>query len=417
MAKQKLTYENEQGEKLAVRLDLPEAGQPVAYALFAHCFTCNKNLRAIAHISRALKDEGIGVISFDFTGLGESDGDFADTNFSSNVQDLVAVAEQSIAEGRPPSILIGHSLGGAAALRAAGQLPSIKAVATIGSPYEPSHVLGLMGEGAEKIETEGVAEVTIVGRPFRIKKQFIEDLNQTSMDESIGNLRRPLLVLHAPFDKTVGIDNAAKIFEAARHPKSFVSLDRADHLLSDNADSHYAGSVIAAWARRYLPIVEEQAAEDPRIQPGGKPGEVLVRIEKEHYRSEVWAGRHHLVADEPVRVGGTDEGPTPYDLLNGALGACTAITLRMYADRKNLPLEAVEVRVNHSKIHANECEECESEKGTVDHFERELKLFGPLDEAQRTRLLEIADRCPVHRTLDSENHITTKFVASPEPEG
>lgn len=397
-----LKFANAEGQLLAARLDLPVTGQAVAYALFAHCFTCTKNLKAVGNITRALAREGIATLRFDFTGLGESEGDFADTHFSSNVEDLVAAANFLASEYQAPRILIGHSLGGAAVLQAAARLDSVAAVATIGAPSDPQHVTHLLGDKESQIATEGEAEVRLAGRSFRIKKQFLDDLEQQHMQETIRGLRRPLLVLHSPLDTTVGIDNAAHIFQAAMHPKSFISLDKADHLLGNEADSLYAGAMIAAWAAKYLEV-------NPRDACGETPGDnrVMSRTGSEGFLTEICANGHPLIADEPKSVGGTNAGPSPYELLVSGLGACTSMTLQMYAKRKQWPLEAAQVYLRHEKVHAEDCEECETPTGVIDRIEREVELIGPLDEEQRARLLEIADRCPVHRTLHSEVRVVT----------
>ena len=401
---EKLTFENDEGDRLAARLDLPVDGDPIAYALFAHCFTCSKNLKAVANISRALTRQGIAVLRFDFTGLGESEGDFADTNFSSNVDDLVAAAVFLEEEYAAPSILVGHSLGGAAVLQAARHLSSVKAVATIGAPYDPQHVEHLFASSLEDIERQGEATVDIGGRPFTVKQQFLDDLRTQQAKDNLANLRRALLIFHSPVDNTVDIENAALIFKAARHPKSFVSLDHADHLLSDPADSEYVGTLLAAWARKYIGTPQEARKH---LDPGDN--QVVARLEGAGFRTEMLANGFPIVADEPASVGGTNAGPSPYDLLGAALAACTAMTLRIYADHKKWPLEAVEVRLSHKKIHAKDCEHCEQEDGKIDVIERELTLFGPLDEAQRQRIKQIADRCPVHRTLESKVEIFTEL--------
>ena len=405
MKSQRLTFQNQQGETLAARLDLPANGQVLEYAIFAHCFTCSKNLRAIGNINRALTLNGIAVLRFDFTGLGESEGDFADTNFSSNVADLVAAADFLDKAYEAPKLMIGHSLGGAATLLAAGQIASVEAVVTIGAPCDPDHVTQLLESKREEIEETGEAEVNLAGRKFRIKKQFLDDLEGQTMRQSIRGLKKPLLIFHSPIDNTVGIENAGAIFDAALHPKSFVSLDEADHLLSNEDDSRYTGSVIAAWARKYIDL---QDKKEP-VALAAEEGIVVVQTGAEGYYTEVSAGGHPLVVDEPVSYGGTDLGPSPYQLLSASLGSCTSLTLRMYADRKEWPLESVTVRLKHEKIHAKDCEDCKSENGKVDVIDREIELEGKLSPEQRQRLLEIADKCPVHKTLHSEIKVRTRL--------
>lgn len=400
----KLTIENKNGEKLGARLDLPVDDTPVAYALFAHCFTCTKNFKAVGNITQALNRERIAVLRFDFTGLGESEGDFADTNFSSNVDDLAATADYLAENFEGPKILIGHSLGGTAVLQAAQRIPASIAVVTIGAPGNPDHVAKLLESSRETIEKEGVAEVKLAGRSFTLKKQFLDDLEANRMKETIQNLRRALLIFHSPLDETVGIDNAADIFMAAKHPKSFVSLDEADHLLSNEADSRYVGSMIGAWVKKYLGI----PAKEPSKPLAPSDNRIVVRTNQERFRTEILASGHGLVSDEPESAGGKNLGPTPYDLLLAGLGACTSMTLRMYADRKKWPLESVIVRLSHDKIHAEDCKACESERGKIDQIEREIELIGALDDEQRARLIEIANKCPVHRTLHSEILVKTR---------
>jgi len=397
-----LSFKNANGQTLAGRLDLPLGGIPEAYALFAHCFTCSKHTKAVAAVSQSLTRQGIAVLRFDFTGLGDSEGDFSDTTFSSNVADLITAAGYLEAHYTAPKILIGHSFGGTACLKAAGHLPGVKAVATIGSPFDPAHVRHLLGDAREEIEKRGEASVTLAGRPFRIKRQFLEDLDTADMLAMLPKLNRALLVLHSPVDKVVGIDNAAQIYQAARHPKSFISLDTADHMLNHPADAAYAGSVIAGWAARYIDA-REKTADRP---PAGEH-RVVTRVGRSGYRTEITAGGHSLVADEPADVGGTDTGPAPYDLLAAGLGACTAITLRMYADRKDWPMEAVTVSLVHRKVDAASCRDCETRTGKIDRIERVIDMTGPLETAQRQRLMEIAGRCPVHRTLQSEIDVVT----------
>jgi len=392
------------GVELAARLE-PAQGTPRAYALFAHCFTCSKDSLAATRISRALADEGIAVLRFDFTGLGGSAGDFANTNFSSNIADLRAAADFLRSNYAAPKILVGHSLGGAAVLAAAAHVPEAVAVATIGAPYQPEHVRGLLQPAVAEIEAHGEAEVALAGRKFRIKKQFLDDISAHNLHDAIANLRKALIIFHSPRDTTVDIDNAAQIFLAARHPKSFVSLDDADHLMAKKADAAYVATVLAAWAGRYLGEIA-QADDDLTAEPG----RVVVQETREgKFTQNIRAGVHRLRADEPAVYGGNDTGPSPYDLLLASLGACTAMTLRAYADQKQLPLDRVTVRLRHEKIHAQDCAECETKEGRIDKIEREIEATGALDDAQRAKLLEIANKCPVHRTLHSEVYIPTSL--------
>lgn len=399
----KVKFQNESGQSLSGLLDLP-AGAPRAYALFAHCFTCSKNLKAATNISRAMTDAGIAVLRFDFTGLGQSDGDFADTNFSSNVSDLVAAARFLESDYAAPAILLGHSLGGTAVLQAAASVSSAVAVATIGSPADPTHVAHMFGDARDELSDKGCAEVRLGGRPFTVKQQFLDDLEMHNLPRAIGSLRKALLVMHAPLDEIVEIDNASALFSAAKHPKSFVSLDKADHLLSANEDSLYAGSVLAAWAARYLP--ERVTADELQADSG----EVLARTLIGGFQTDIRAGKHVLVADEPTSVGGTNLGPSPYDLLSAALAGCTTMTLKMYASFKKLDLRSTTVRVTHDKIHAEDCADCESADGKIDEFRREISFDGELSDQEINRLLEIADRCPVHKTLHSEIKVRTSLI-------
>jgi putative redox protein len=395
-------FDNDDGRALAGILDMP-ALPARHFALFAHCFTCSKNLKAATNISQALNDAGIAVLRFDFTGLGQSEGEFADTNFSSNVSDLLAAARFLEDEYRAPDILLGHSLGGTAVLRAAADIPSAVAVATIGSPADPAHVAHLFGDARDDLERNGRAEVNIGGRPFTVKKQFVDDLAAHDLYRAVGALRKALLVMHAPMDSIVEIDNAAELFTAANHPKSFVSLDKADHLLTHVEDSLYVGRLLASWASHYLPDEEEDELTT-------RPGSVAARTRNTGFRTEIVTGKHTLVADEPASVGGTNLGPSPYELLSAALAACTTMTLRMYAGFKKLDLHAVTVRVAHDKVHAEDCQDCEGDSGKIDEFRREISLDGDLDEKQRARMLEIADRCPVHKTLHSEIKVRTSLL-------
>ncbi|MCM0080140.1 alpha/beta fold hydrolase [Geomonas sp. Red32] len=410
MNTKRVSFPNARGEQLAARLELPEDERPLAYALFAHCFTCSKDLTAAVHICRALSGRRIAVLRFDFTGIGESEGEFATTNFSSEISDLVAAARFLEREYEAPQLLIGHSLGGAAVLAAVAEIPSAKAVATIAAPFRPAHLRGMLGETAAQIEQSGQASVRIGGRDFTIRKSLLDDLEAQRPSETLAQLAAALLVLHSPRDQVVGIDNASAIYQAARHPKSFISLDPADHLLSDARDSRYAGEMIAAWADRYLILPGTLAASTlPSVVLDNR---VTARTGAEGFHTEIFANGFHLVADEPVAYGGNNEGPSPYEYLLSALGACTGMTLQMYARRKSWPLAGVVVRLSHEKVHAQDCENCTESESRIDRFVREIELAGELDEAQRQRLLEIADHCPVHRTLTGEVRIETTLRKS-----
>jgi uncharacterized OsmC-like protein/alpha/beta superfamily hydrolase len=405
MNSEHLRFPGARGQSLAARLDSP-VGPPVAYALFAHCFTCSKDLKAAGWISSALIERGIAVFRFDFTGIGESEGDFAGTDFSSNVDDLVAAADFLRREREAPRLLIGHSLGGCAVLAAAERIPEARAISTIAAPSDTEHLKKALVHLAPDLEARGEVEVHLGGRPFRVRRELLEDLAEDHLRGVLERLHRALLIFHSPVDATVGIDHARRLFEMAKHPKSFISLDTANHLLSDERDARYVGDVLAVWAERYLEGVQLAVDTEPEI---GKEGEVLVVGPPSGFAQEIIAHRHRLVADEPKEVGGTELGPTPYDLLLGALGACTSMTLRMYADRKQLPLEGVRVRLRYSKVHALDCAQCETKVGKIDRIDREIEVLGALSGEQRLRLLEMADRCPVHRTLISEIDIVTKL--------
>lgn len=404
MARKQVAFENLTGERLAGILETPDDRDIRACALFAHCFTCTKNLRAAVNISRALTDQGFAVLRFDFTGLGESEGEFAETSFSTNVSDLLAAAGflQKLRPG--PELLIGHSLGGTAVLMAAPQIDSCRAVVTIGSPARAEHVARHIDGDHEKIRTEGQADVSIGGRPFRIRREFLEDLEGQPVPERAASLRSALLVMHSPVDTVVSVDNATEIFQHARHPKSFISLDRADHLLSQSRDSAYVGDVIASWANRYLPQ-PDSPTDPPRVE-----GSVTAVTRAGGFRTSIWADRHRLVADEPASVGGEDAGPTPYGLLSAALASCTSMTLQMYARHKGLRLESARVTVSHEKIHAVDCQDCEAQGGRIDRFERMLALEGELSDQQRRRMVEIAEKCPVHRTLYGAIEVRTSLA-------
>lgn len=405
---EKVTFPNSRGELLAGRVDLPLTREPVAFALYAHCFTCNKNLRAIGRITETLALHGIATLRFDFTGLGDSEGDFADTNFSSSRADLLLAAGYLTENYVAPEVLIGHSLGGAVALAAATSIDSVRAVVTVAAPATPQHIERHLAADLAEIETAGEAEVTLAGRPFTIRRQLIDDVESVRLDQAIAELRRPLLVIHSPTDTIVGIENAAEILAHARHPKNFISLDGANHLISDDKDARYVAEVIASWANRYI-SGDLAAHAQPDFVVDAPESVTVVRIE-EGFRTDILSNGFPLVADEPISVGGTNTGPNPYDYLLTALGSCTAMTLRMYADRKKWPLESVTVRLTHRKLHARDCADCESEAGYVDHVHREIALEGRLDAEQRQRLLEIADRCPVHKTLHGEVVVRSRLV-------
>lgn len=401
-ASQKIAFTGALGEPLAAAIDWPK-GPTQAFAIFAHCFTCSKDFFASRRISHALTAHGFAVLRFDFTGLGSSDGEFGNTNFSSNAADVVAAADWLAQTHQAPSLLVGHSFGGAAVLAAAPEIPAVQAVATIAAPASADHVLHVIKGGVGAIRERGEAEVDIGGRPFTIKRQFLDDLGGTQLTDRIAKLHAALLIMHAPADQQVGIENAEQIYMAARHPKSFVSLDGADHLLSQHADSIYVADVISAWASRYVPRETKQLQDE---------GHVIVAESGEGaYHLEINASGHALSADEPEDVGGTNRGATPYDLLSAALGACTTITLRMYATRKKLAVTNIETRVSHSKRHATDSQDVAAERATkVDHFQREILIEGDLDAAQRERMLQIADLCPVHKTLERSSKVESKLV-------
>lgn len=403
MQSKNVSFPNPAGEMLSGILDLPIA-KPRAFALFAHCFTCSKNLKAATNLSRALTSAGFAVLRFDFTGLGQSEGAFEDTSFSSNVADLVQAAQWLEKEHRAPALLIGHSLGGTAVLQAAPQIAAAVAVATLGSPADPQHVSQLFRESEAELREKGIAEVRLGGRPFRVRESFLDDLEKHDLAGSVASLRKALLIMHAPLDEIVSIDNASRLFVAAKHPKSFISLDKSDHLMTREEDSRYAGEVLASWATRYLP---EEEADEALV---AREGEVVARTEIDGFLTEVVAGPHRLIADEPVSVGGSNLGPTPYGLLSAALATCTSMTLKMYASLKKIDMTSATVRVSHNKIHADDCADCDSDSGKIDEFRRELILEGKLTDAQRERMLEIADRCPVHKTLHSEVKVRTELV-------
>lgn len=403
MPTKRITFSNDAGDTLAARLDMPD-GPHLTTALFAHCFTCGKDIPAARRIASRLSSMGIAVLRFDFTGLGHSGGEFSNTSFTSNVDDLMAACRYLNGEGLPPSLLIGHSLGGAAALKAAAALDQIKAVVTLGAPFDPAHVTHNFVDALPEILANGVAEVSLGGRPFRIGKGFIEDIAQGELAPAIGALKAALLVLHAPQDEIVSIDNASQIFLAAKHPKSFVTLDDADHLITRTDDAEYAADVIATWASRYLSL-------RPPAPPPGAP-EGIVRVSEADpggFLQDINSGPyHHALADEPLAYGGTNKGMSPYGLLSAGLGACTSMTIRMYARRKEWPLIHVSVDVFHDKVHAQSAETGGGDK--VDIWRRKIRLTGDLSTDQRQRLLEVADKCPVHRSLERASAVVTELL-------
>lgn len=402
----RIEFPGSQGTPLAARLDMP-AGPPVAYAIFAHCFTCTKDIFAASRIAAELADAGIAVLRFDFTGLGSSEGEFANTDFSSNTEDLRLAADWLRANHRAPQILIGHSLGGAAVLTAAARIPEVSAVATIGAPSDVAHVTHLFDASIDEIRAAGEARVTLAGRPFTIRRSFVEDLERHRLLDAVAELPAALLVVHSPQDTTVGFEHAEAIYAAARQPKSFVTLDRADHLVTRRDDAVFAARMIASWALRY--IADESGAAPAPMAAGQV---VVAETTQGAFLNHVVVGRHRFLADEPVSIGGFDAGPAPYDFLATALGACTSMTLRMYADRKKLPLDRVTVEVAHDRIHADDCASCaEGRTGQVDRFTRRIHLEGPaLTDADRAKLVEIADKCPVHRTLEASSTIATELA-------
>lgn len=400
MNQQKVVFKNTEGHELSGRLELPADRDPHNFAIFAHCFTCTKNLGAVRNISRALSASGFGVLRFDFTGLGESSGDFEDSNFTGQIDDLLAASSYLKENYKAPALLVGHSLGGAASLFAASQLEEVRAVATIGAPSDPEHVKNLLKSNLDEIQQKGQAVVNIGGRDFTIKKQFLDDIREQPTNQVLASIKASILIMHSPQDRIVGITNAENIYKAASHPKSFISLDGADHLLSNKSDSRYVGAVISGWASRYIEIPEPPQIESSHDAVASLDGD-------DGYTTYIKAGNHRFVADEPDDLGGNDYGPSPYQLVSAGLSACTAMTLHMYARRKEWPLDNVEVHSSHGKEHIVDCRDCEDPDAKVDTFRRSIRIEGNLDEKQRKRLIQIANKCPVHRTLSGEAQILT----------
>ncbi len=399
MSQFKLEFTNSHGQMLSAYLDTPPDERPRFYALFAHCFTCSKNVLASKYICKTLARQGIAVLRFDFTGLGESEGEFSDTNFITMKEDIASAAAFLEKNYEAPKLLVGHSLGGTAVLYAAPDIPSVEMVSTVGSPSCPRHVVHMFADKLEQIEIRGEAIVQLGGRDFKIKRHFVDALSVENEYEAIHSLHKPLLIFHAPTDNQVNIENAARIYAHALHPKNFVSLDGANHLVTDKEDARYIGQMISAWSKRYIAKKEE-----PELSTRQK---VAVRTGAESYTTSIVAGEHHLLADEPIAVGGSDLGPTPYELLLASLGSCTSITLQMYARRKEWPLDKVIVHLNHEKKHIDDATDCENSKFKADVFERTIELVGDLDDEQRQRLLEIAEKCPVHKTLHNTIRVNT----------
>ena len=404
MKREKLEIINEKGHKLYAQLELPASQHPQQYAIFAHCFSCHSNYKAIGNITRKLTEAGFGVLKFDFTGLGQSEGEFAESHFSANISDLLAVNKYMIKNNMTPALLVGHSLGGAAVIAAASQLENIKAVATINAPSNVEHVTRHFTHQFNESSEKGAVEINIGGRPFKINQEFVDDFSKTDLPAITKHLRKPILIMHSPIDTTVSIDEAQKIYLSARHPKSFISLDSADHLLTDAADSSYVGTMIGAWAKRYFPEEEIQI-----LKTGGE--QLVGHLNfKNNFTTQIQTKTHSFTADEPASIGGDDFGPSPYELLNAGLAACTAMTLKLYAERKKWDLQEVYVYITHARKHSDELNIKKETPGYLDHINKKLKFVGNLDESQILKLKDIASRCPVHRTLLSEVVIDTEVI-------
>lgn len=405
MKSTKLDIQNEKGHKLQAYLELPANQKPNNYAIFAHCFTCTSTLSAVKNISRALTNHGFAAVRFDFTGLGKSEGEFAESHFSANVSDLLSVSSYLSTHYKAPSLLIGHSLGGAAVIKAASLLDTIKAVATIGAPATVGHVTKLFSHGLDEVKAKGEVEVNIGGRPFKINQEFVDDFSNTNLPEVTKNLRKPLLIMHAPFDGIVGIENAEKLYQNAHHPKSFISLDGADHLLTNSQDSVYVGNMIGTWVQRYF-----EPQENTMLDTDGEQLVAHLNLHEDNFTTSIQTKKHDLIADEPKTAGGDDFGPSPYDYLSAGLAACTVMTLKLYAERKKWDLQEVYAYITYSKKHSDDLILDIEKPKRIDHLQKRLKFVGNLDEDQKNRLKEIASKCPVHRTLQNEVIIETELI-------
>jgi len=397
MKRLSLEIPNKKGYTLKAYLELPANQKPNYYAIFAHCFACSSALGAVRNISRSLTSHGFGVVRFDFTGLGRSEGEFAESHFSSNVEDLLSVHEYITTHYSAPSLLVGHSLGGAAVITAASKLTAVKAVATIGAPATVGHVKHLFVEEASKAINKEDIKVNIGGQPFTINEDFIADFDKTDLPSILKKLRKPLLIMHSPTDTIVEIENAHQLYHHAKHPKSFVSLDSADHLLSKASDSIYVGNVIGTWVQRYF-----VAKENIMLETQGEQLVGHLNLIEDNFTTRIQTKKHTMIADEPSSVGGNDFGPSPYEYLNAALAACTVMTLKMYAERKKWDLQEVFVYISHSKKHSDELELDSEKSGYLDFITKKLRFVGNLDEKQKERLKEIASKCPVHKTIAGE---------------
>ena len=405
MKSQKLKKTNRKGFTLNAQLELPANQKPNYYAIFAHCFTCSSSLSAVRNVSRSLTQDGFAVVRFDFTGLGRSEGEFVDSHFSANIDDLLDVHTYMTEHFGAPSLLVGHSLGGAAVLVAASKLDAVKAVATVGSPATVTHVKHLFSHGIDEIEEKGEAEVNIGGRPFKINRDFVTEFDKTDLPSVVKGLRKPLLIMHSPFDKIVGIENAEQLYKTSFHPKSFVTLDNADHLLTQEKDSQYVGEIIGTWAKRYFPKIENKM-----LSTGGEQLVGHLNIVNDNFTTSIQTKNHTLIADEPESIGGSDFGPSPYEYLNASLAACTVMTLKMYAERKKWDLREVFVYISHSRKHSDDLNVDVEKPKYLDHISKKLKFVGNLDASQKERLKEISSRCPVHRTLESEVIFETQVI-------